>query len=135
MTFKRDEVKKFNEVLKDKIWIKTFWDEECGDENEIVATIYEASYGWYDELQKLAKAGLTFYGDHSEGGDYGSCTFVGHGRKYQEVSTNRDGCPVVVIGEDLQIKPNELDEVKDYWELYRKAEKYIEKEKENITSA
>jgi len=133
--FRKDELKKFNEVLKDQIHNETFWDNEYTGETEIVATIYEANYGWQNELQELTEAGLTFHGDHAEGGDYGSCTFASYGGEYQEVPTNRDACPVVAIGEDLQVAPSDLDDIKKYWELNRKAEKYIERQKEDITSA
>ncbi len=135
ITFRRDELKEFNEVLKDEILNEVFWNEDHGDDTEVIAVIYEAGYGWYDELKELTKAGLTFYGDHSEGGDYGACTFAGHKGKSQTVLSNRDGCPVVTVPENLQLHEDELNDVKEYWEIYRKAVAYIEREKEDITSA
>lgn len=133
--FRRDELKEFNEVLKDEIWNKVFWNEDHGDDTEVIAVIYEAGYGWNKELEELTKAGLTFYGDHSDGGDYSACTFAGHKGKSQTITSDRDGCPVVTVPESLQIPEDELNDVKEYWELYGKAVEYIEKKKENITSA
>ncbi len=36
---------------------------------------YEANYGWYDQLQKVAASGCVFEGQHFEGGDYGAYCF------------------------------------------------------------
>lgn len=135
IVFRRDELSKFNEVLKDMIRNETFWDEDNGDEKEIIATIYEASYGWYKELEQLAEAGLTFYGNHSEGGDYEACVFAGHKKQYLCIPSNRYGYPVVCVGENLQVSPDELSDAKEYWKIYKEAQEYIEEETNNITSA
>lgn len=132
LIFKRDELNKFSEVLKDQTCEGIFWNEESGDENEMIVTIYEANYGWDTELTKLSKDGLTFYGNHSAGGDYGPFVFAGHNNEYQAVLSTQEGYPVVIIGEDLQVGRIEFNEVKIYWEIYKKAKEYIEKE--NITS-
>lgn len=133
--FKRDELKKFKEVLEDQILEETFWNEDHGDDTEIIAVIYEAGYGWYGELNQLTEAGLTFYGDHGEGGDYGCCTFAGHKGKSRTIPSNRDGCPVVALPENLQIYEDELNDAKKYWEIHKKAQEYIERKNEDITSA
>jgi hypothetical protein len=49
-------------------------------EKEIASVVEdEVNYGWVDELSKLAKKGIAFYGWHGEGNDYGSSSFCGLG--------------------------------------------------------
>jgi hypothetical protein len=57
-------------------------------ENGIASiTDEEANYAWYDELNKLAKENIPFYGWNGEGGDYGEGSFCGVGGKYYGVDS------------------------------------------------
>ena len=104
MTFPRKDLPAFNKVLKDQIWDNghetAFWDEDNGDDSLVDAIIYEANYGWYDEIQALAKAGLSFLVGHGAGGEYGPCAYACYQGDLAECSTDYDGNPVAVVNSD-----------------------------------
>jgi len=56
ISFPRKDLPKFNEVLKDELYDGVFWDDDVGNEYQVDAIIYEANYGWYKEIEALAKA-------------------------------------------------------------------------------
>jgi hypothetical protein len=50
---------------------------------------YEANYGLYDELEKMAGDEITFQGGHGEGGEYGPEVFVSFKGEYVSLPANR----------------------------------------------
>jgi len=100
MGFPRTDLPKFNKVLKDELWDGVFWDEENGDDGQVNAIIYEANYGWYVEIQALAKAGLTFTVSHGAGGTYGPCVYACYKGDLVSCSADWDGNPVAPVGKD-----------------------------------
>jgi len=82
------------------MWKGQFWDEEEGDDGEINATIYEANYGWYEEIHALAEAGLTFTVSHGAGGEYGPCVYACYEGDLVGCSADWEGTPVVPVGKN-----------------------------------
>lgn len=119
LQFARKNLEKFNEVLKNEIWNDTFWDEDQGDEQEVMAIIYEANYGWYDQLQSLAKEGQTFTAEHGSGSEYGPCACACYQGNRVDVSTNEDGTPFVAAPNG-KVSEKDLDNVRKYYEILEK---------------
>jgi hypothetical protein len=76
------DVKRFCEVLEEDDpgdWACAI---DRDNEHSKTYTVDEADYGWYDELDNAARAGIIFEGWHGSGGDYGAYRFVssGHGK-------------------------------------------------------
>jgi hypothetical protein len=75
------DVKRFCEIVKEDdpdTWACNI--DEC-DGNSKNYCVEEVNYGWWQELNDAAAAGIIFVGYHGDGGDYGACNFVsaGHG--------------------------------------------------------
>ena len=119
INFARKDLDKFNEVLKDEIYNGEFWDEEDGDDEEIMATIYEANHGWCREIESLAKAGLTFTVEHSAGAEYGPCAYACYHGECIDVSTDNDGTPTVIAPKGC-VDEKGLSQVKKYYEILDK---------------
>lgn len=71
----------------------------CGDDwislqdtpyKAVEVEVYEANYGWYDEMEEAANTGARFYGSHSYGGEYGCGECVGYGFGFHHLSVTRD---------------------------------------------
>jgi len=100
ISFPRADLPKFNKVLEDQMWRGQFRDEDNGDDGEVNAIIYEANYGWYEEIQRLAKAGLTFTVSHGAGGEYGPCVYACYQGDLVACSADWVGNPIVPVGKD-----------------------------------
>ena len=119
ISFARKDLEKFTEVLKNEVYDGAFWDEENGTEEEVFAIIYEANYGWYDQLQSLAKERLTFAAEHGAGSDYGPCAYACYLGEMIDVSTDMDSTPTVSVSKN-GINGAELSNVKKYYEILDK---------------
>jgi len=111
------------------MWKGQFWDEEEGDDGEVNATIYEANYGWYEEIHALAEAGLTFTVSHGAGGEYGPCVYACYQGDLVECSADWDGNPVAPVGKD-GVDKKALEACMKYHRLVEKMEAEIQKESE-----
>ena len=114
--FRKEALPKFNEILE---YENEFWDEAEMDEETIQATIYEANYGWYNEIQALAKAGLTFTVSHGAGGEYGPCVYACHKGDLVECSADWDENPVVAVTEG-GVNERHLEECMKYHRILKK---------------
>ena len=82
---------------------EAWWDRITEDNPDTVTvSVYEANYGWYDERDEAAKAGIPFYGTHSEGGEYGPYAFAAWKGTHREAQLDHDGDLMLSIGEDLK---------------------------------
>ncbi|MBW1930271.1 MAG: hypothetical protein JRJ13_14105 [Deltaproteobacteria bacterium] len=122
ITFPRKDLPKFNEVLKDELYDGVFWDEEMGDEHQVDAIIYEANYGWYDQVQALARAGLTFSVSHGAGAEYGPCVYACYKGELVMCSADWDGNPVIAIPRSGGVPIDDYLHCKRYWELVSRIE-------------
>ena len=122
ITFPRKDLPKFNEVLKDELYDGVFWDEDIGDEYQVDAIIYEANYGWYDQIQALARAGLTFSAYHAAGSEYGPCVYACYKGELVMCSADWDGNPVVPIPPSGGVPIDDYLHCRRYWELVSKIE-------------
>ena len=121
ISFPRKDLPKFNEVLKDELYDGVFWDEDIGDDYQVEAIIYEANYGWYDQIRALASAGLTFSVFHGAGAEYGPCVYACYKGELVGCSADWDGNPVVPVTKGVLHKVAYQDCLK-YWELMDKIE-------------
>lgn len=98
--FARKDLDKFNEVLSNFIWQGTFWDEERGDEYEVIAEVKAANYGWHEYIYLLSKKKLSFIANHGPGesyGSYGPFTFACYKGDLVICPANMDGYPVAKV--------------------------------------
>ena len=103
MTMRRGDLPRFAPhvgAAADERW----WTEDepdAGNPDLVRVRVHEAEYGWFDEREAAAKAGIPFIGTHGQGGEYGSHAFVSWAGRQLEAPTNRDGDMVVAINEAL----------------------------------
>ena len=116
--FRKEDLPKFNEVLE---YENEFWDEAQLDEEEIRATVYEANYGWYNEIQDLAKAGLTFTVSHGAGGEYGPCVYACYKGDLAGCSADWGGTPVVPVAKE-GVDEGYLEECMRYYRILKRVE-------------
>ena len=122
LSLPRKDLAKFNKVLKDKVYNDGFWDEDHSEENDrnIDAIIYDANYGWSDEILELAKAGLTFSGEHSAGSEYGPMAFACYKGELIDVNTDHEGTPTITVPQRSTIHEGEMSKVNRYYDLLEK---------------
>ncbi len=92
------DVKRFCEAIKEgdpDTWACGIY-EHAG--NSKLYDVEEVNYGWYDELDAAAKAGIIFTGWHGTGGDYGAYNFVsaGHGNVLYAEQTHEGNYAIAV---------------------------------------
>jgi hypothetical protein len=96
MTVLKEDVKQINEIMfgddSDGCWA------EVDDNNDGTVTLidYDANYGYHDQREKLAEAGIIFEGFHGPGGEYGECHFACYDGSHIAVSSVEGG-PVVSV--------------------------------------
>lgn len=127
ISFARKDLDRFKEVLKDEAEDDDgrFWDEEWykpGDD-KMTVVIDDANYGWSDQLEMLAKAHLTFHGEHAAGGTYGPMAFVCFKGEFVDVNTDHDGTPTVAVPKRGIVSGDELARVNRYYVLLEKIKK------------
>lgn len=79
-----------------------WWNEMDEEHGIITVSIYDVNYALCDARAAAAKAGIPFYGSHSEGDEYGPCAFVSWQGKQLEVPLNHDGDLVIAVDENLE---------------------------------
>ena len=82
-------------------------------------SVYEANYGWLDERQEAAKAGIAFTGTHGEGGCYGAYAFVAVDGEMNEAPLNHDGHLIIAVDDDLTPLDGEEDGLRAFVERRR----------------
>jgi hypothetical protein len=102
---------------------ETWWDDEDrpAHPDHISVRVYEANYAWYDAREAAAAAGIPFFGNHGEGGDYAGSSFASLSGEQTEVYTDRDGMMCLQIDEDMRLL-TDLSHVRAYLEKRRAVE-------------
>jgi len=103
MTMRRADRPRFAEHVGAEPTEK-WWDQEFAEDHPCLVTVnvYEANYAWYDELRAAAEAGIPFFGQHGEGGEYGAYAFVSVNGEHAEAPVNHDGDFIIAVDENLQ---------------------------------
>lgn len=92
------------------------------DRSGVVLNVEEANYGWIEERENAAKAGISFVGGHDAGCTYSSCRFAAHGGKMIDI-TDVDGDPAVAVHRSctnrqcVEPDPEDMRQVRDYYLL------------------
>ena len=125
INFARKDLDKFNEILSGKIFtnslgIRTIWDEDQGDEKEVSAIINEVNYGWYDKIQSLAEAGLTFTISHGSGSAYGPGLYACYEGELVQCDARMDDEVPIVSVYDGGANKEELQNCAKYYEILAK---------------
>lgn len=122
ITFSRDDLEKFNEILAEHMEGGTWWNDLLTDEPgaPITAVRHQANYGWHDELKKLAEAKLPFIAFHDSGTDYGACTYASYGGEMAECNADITGTPNCPITKDCRPDALSYKQCIKYWLLVRK---------------
>jgi len=125
--FRREDLPKFTKVLEKYVWDGCWWDEDQSEPEDktIVAVVYDANYGWYDELQSLAAEDLSFTVRHDSGGAYGPCVYACYKGDMVECNSDQEGNPCVPVYRD-GIDEVALEQCRKYWELGKKIKEEAE---------
>ena len=125
--FRREDLPKFTKVLDKHVYEGQWWDEDRSepDDKMIVAVVYEANYGWYDELQSLAAENLSFTARHGDGGEYGPCVYACYEGDMVECNSDQEGNPNVPVYKE-GVDEKALEYCMGYWELVQKIEEEAE---------
>ena len=111
------------------------WWDHLDDHPEISGlvdvSVYEANYGWLDERQGAAKAGIAFMGTHGEGGCYGPYAFAAHDGELDEAPLNHDGYLIIAVDDDLKPVEGAEDCIRAYVNRRRAVERLFEREEAN----
>lgn len=95
-----------------------FVEDETEGEIAISMVDAEANYGHWEPLQKLAKAGVPFFGWHDSGGEYDGCVLASDGMEYADaLCTAHESRPVAPVNPDGSIDSDRLNEAKRYYEV------------------
>lgn len=118
-------LKACNKLMSDE---KVWWDElqeydhmpEHARIHEFI--IDEANYGWMDEFEKIALAGIPFTGTHYGGSEYGPEVFACYNKKLIYINADKDGNPTLspVFGkeiDDVSIDSKDLNRIINYRRL------------------
>ena len=130
--WKTSDTKKFLKALNregcgDGLDPSGYFDEIDQTEPTSRGSVEEANYAWCAELTRIAKRGIVFHGNHSEGGEYGPFVFVSWGGRYYENETDRDTTPTVGLDDDGNPFPNQLAQARRYLWAIKKAAAYCQK--------
>ncbi len=104
MTIRREDLPKFA-LCVDAEPGEEWWDdlrEHPSNPHLVSVSVYEVNYGWLDERQEAAKAGIAFAGTHGDGGCYGSYAFAAHDGEMSEAPLSHDGDLIIAVDEDLK---------------------------------
>jgi len=121
MNFKKEDLPKFKTVLQHRMYHGKFWDEEDSDEENMDVIVYDANYGWYDEIASLADAGLIFTVSHGAGSDYGPCNYACYKGKLVGCNADSEGTPVVQVTKE-GVDKQSLDNCMKYYEVLKQIE-------------
>ena len=98
----------------------------------VYTEIEEVNYGAWDGIGEAGAAGLVFIVDQTTGSEYGPAAWASCGdKKPSFVTTDREGYPVVRVGEDGEITTTEMAEIRKYWKDWKKARALMGVGKEN----
>jgi hypothetical protein len=100
------------------------YDESLHDEM-VTGADFEAKYGWYEQLQNIAKTGIVFAGWNAEGGEYRPSEWCSWKGKYYEVMCATDTGPVVRVNENGNVDRRQLASVRRYQKAVKKAYEYM----------
>jgi hypothetical protein len=89
----------------------------------------EANYGGCDSREELARAGVAFYGNHFEGGDYGACRFAAMNGEMREFDGDHDLWLVVRLDEDAEhVNEEALKEALEYLRFEKQVKALVDAE-------
>ena len=90
------------------------------DDHPVIRARYfeEVNYAGYRELEKIAAAGVEFYGEHGNGGDYGAMEFVTHRGDILYHAMGKNGERIVTVQYDLDDNPQVTEEDIDHARLF-----------------
>jgi hypothetical protein len=103
ITLRRDDLRRFGEHIyagMDESW----WDDLTEDEAQpdiVTVSAYEANYAWFNERAEAAKAGISFFGQHAQGDEYGAYAFASWHGELHEAPLDRNGNIIVAVDDNL----------------------------------
>lgn len=89
--------------------------------------VYEANWGWDDELRQLASRGIPFTGWHGRAMSYGESSFCGWGERFYIVDSVEGGIVADVFFKDgvPTLAPYCIEAIKEYREADDKVEAFF----------
>jgi hypothetical protein len=120
-----DEVNKF----KSKISDFEFLDGDIDDSatGSIMFEADEMNYGGQDMQDEMKQAGLTFMGEHGDGGGYDAYEFACFFGEFEDIPRTKEMGPVVPINSDGTISEEWLKKTKNYYRIADLVFKYFKR--------
>jgi hypothetical protein len=101
------------------------WPEEEDNEDGTVTLIeHEARYGYLDQRNKLAEAGIVFHGQHGAGSCYGECIFACYDKRHVEANAIDYG-PVALVNCNGTVDMSSLRNAQNYYQILELVKKYF----------
>ena len=103
ITLRREDLARFAPHV-DAAPDETWWDElhEEPGSGCVTVELFDVNYALCDPRSAAAEAGIQFYGNHSEGDEYGPAAFVSWQGEQYEAPLNHDGDLIITVDEDLE---------------------------------
>ena len=114
ITMRRDDLARFSkhiDAAPDEAWWNEFDEEDTP--GVVTVSLYDVNYALCDARSAAAEAGIQFYGNHSEGDEYGPGAFVSWQGELYEVPLNHAGDLMIAVDEDLE-PIRDLKHLRDY---------------------
>ena len=133
MTVLKKDVEKINKIMFGNCKGCPWGEENENDDGTISLIEYEANYGYYDQLLKLAEEGIVFEGSHGAGGGYGESVFACCNGKQVEASAI-EGAPVAHVHKDGNIDAGVRACIEDYYQTLEAVNEYFKENGINANS-
>ncbi len=126
MTIHKEDLPKFAA----SVWSDAkgeWWDDlyETDFPGLVNVSVNEANYGWLEERQQAAKAGIAFMGTHGEGGCYGSFAFAAVDGEMDEAPLSHDGDLIIAVDENLEPVDGGDETIRVYVKRLRAVERFF----------
>ena len=127
MTVLKEDRDRVTNIMFGEGWAKYPWpEEEDNGDGTITLIEHEANYGYWDQRQELAKAGMVFEGYHGAGGEYGECVFACINGEHVDAAAI-EATPVALVNREGQVEGGSLKAARDYYQVLEQVEEHFRK--------
>lgn len=126
LEFFTDDLPAFEEYGLDRGELHDEW--RTADGRAVMQAEYsQVNYGATSAREELAKKGLTFWGYHGEGCEYGAMRFYAVDGQLHELDCTNDGANIIVhLDDDTgEVNARSIEKAKAFWKAERKTREQL----------